>query len=87
MASQKTPPATDEEIHDAALQFVRKLSGFTKPSKANEKAFDQAVAETSIVARGLLSSLVTDAKPHDREIEAKRAHERAVKRFGSVGGK
>ncbi|HTE57790.1 MAG TPA: DUF2277 domain-containing protein [Verrucomicrobiae bacterium] len=76
------PPATDEEIHDAALQFVRKLSGFTKPSQANEKAFDQAVEETAVVAKKLLVSLVTHADPHNREEEAAKAHARAVKRFG-----
>lgn len=76
------PPATDEEIKNAALQFVRKLSGFTKPSEANQLAFDQAVAETAAVARKLLDTLVTTAEPHNREVEAARAHARAVKRFG-----
>lgn len=76
------PPATDEEIHDAALQFVRKLSGFTKPSQANEKAFNKAVEETAVVARRLLDSLVTHAEPHNREEEAAKAHARAIKRFG-----
>jgi len=76
------PPATDEEIHDAALQFVRKLSGSTKPSLANEKAFDKAVEETAVVARKLLNSLVTNAEPHNREEEAAKAHVRALKRFG-----
>ena len=76
------PPATDEEIRDASLQFVRKLSGFTKPSKVNEEAFNNAVEETSIVAKKLLSSLVTNAEPKDREIEAQRARERAIERFG-----
>lgn len=76
------PPATDEEIHDASLQFVRKLSGFNKPSKANEKTFNDTVEEVSVVARNLLSSLVTNAEPHDREVEAARAHARALKRFG-----
>lgn len=77
------PPATDEEIRDAALQFVRKLSGFTKPSQANEVAFDTAVEETATVARRLLDSLVTQAHPHNREEEAAKAHARAVQRFGA----
>lgn len=76
------PPATDEEIQAASLQFVRKLSGFNKPSKVNEQAFNQAVEEVTVVARKLLDSLVTNAAPHDREVEAQRAHERAEKRFG-----
>lgn len=78
------PPATDEEVHDAALQFVRKLSGYTKPSEANQAAFDRGVAETATVARRLLDSLVTAAEPHNREVEAARAHARAVKRFGNA---
>jgi hypothetical protein len=76
------PPATDEEIGEAALQFVRKLSGFTQPSKANEAAFYQAVAEVSAVTRTLLDTLVTNAEPHDREVEAERARIRSEKRFG-----
>lgn len=76
------PPATDEEIQAASLQFVRKLSGFTKPSKVNEEAFQTAVAETTVVAKKLLSSLITNTKHRDREIEAERARERAAKRFG-----
>ena len=76
------PPATREEIHDASLQFVRKLSGFAKPSKINEEAFNIAVEETTKVTQKLLSSLKTDAEPHNREEEAAKAHERAVKRFG-----
>ncbi len=80
------PPATDEEIQAASLQFVRKLSGFNKPSKANEEAYDRAVEETAVVAKRLLSSLVTNADPRDREEEAKRAHARAVARFGSGRG-
>lgn len=76
------PPATDEEIQAAALQFVRKLSGFNTPSKANEAAFDRGVAETAAVAKRLLESLVTHAEPHDRDVEAAKAHERALKRFG-----
>lgn len=76
------PPATDEEIHDAALQFVRKLSGYNKPSQANEEVFNRAVDETAEVAKRLLTSLVTEARPHNREEEAAKAHARAVKRFG-----
>lgn len=78
------PPATDEEIRDAAVQFVRKLSGYTHPSQANEAAFNKAVDETAVVAKTLLSSLVTNADPRDREVEAQKAHERALKRFGTV---
>ncbi len=77
------PPATDEEIEASALQFVRKLSGFNKPSKANEAAFDQAVRNATRVARQLVDSLVTSAAPRDRAIEAARARERAAKRFGT----
>jgi hypothetical protein len=77
------PPATDEEIQAASLQFVRKLSGFTKPSKANEAAFDRAVEEVSEVARRLIDSLVTTAEPKDREVEAERARARTAARFGS----
>ncbi|MBO6936433.1 MAG: DUF2277 domain-containing protein [Deltaproteobacteria bacterium] len=75
------PPATDEEIEAAALQFVRKLSGFTKPSQANEEAFDRAVEETTEVARRLIDSLVTKAPPKDREVEAEKARERSRRRF------
>ena len=67
------PPATDEEVRAAALQFVRKLSGFTAPSKANRAAFDRAVDEVAASARGLIASLITTADPRDREIEAQRA--------------
>jgi hypothetical protein len=77
------PPATDEEIRDAALQFVRKLSGFHHPSQVNEAAFNKAVDEVSVVARNLLDHLVTHAEPHNREEEAAKAHARAVKRFGA----
>ncbi len=77
------PPATDEEIQAASLQFVRKLSGFNKPSQANEVAYNQAVEETAVVAKRLLKTLVTNAEPRDREEEARRAHERAVARFGT----
>jgi len=76
------PPATDAEVHDAALQFARKLSGFQKPSKANETAFNDAIEEVPSAARKLLDSLVTDAKPYDREEEAAKARLRAIKRFG-----
>ncbi len=78
------PPATEEEIRDASLQFVRKLSGFTRPSKANEAAFDEAVEVTAKVARKLLESLVTTAEPHDREVEAAKARARSAERFGSA---
>lgn len=80
------PSATDDEIHASALQFVRKLSGFTKPSKANEEAFDLAVERVSAVARDLLDSLVTNAPPKDREAEAAKARARAAKRFGTAAG-
>src|SRR5256886_15308566 len=75
------PPATDEEIRDASLQFVRKLCGFTKPSRANEAAFDRAVREMTAAARALLDSLVTEAGPRNREIVAARARGPAVERF------
>lgn len=78
------PPASDEEIHASALQFVRKLSGFTRPSKANEAAFERAVTDVARVARELLESLVTNAPPKDREIEAAKARARAAKRYGTV---
>lgn len=76
------PPATDEEIRGAALQFVRKISGFTKPSRANEEAFDRAIDEVAAAAGKLLDSLVTRAAPRDREVEAARARARAAQRFG-----
>jgi hypothetical protein len=76
------PPATDEEIRAASLQFVRKLSGFTAPSKANEAAFAQAVDETAGVARRLIESLVTTAPAKDREEEAAKARARAAERYG-----
>ena len=75
------PPATEEEIRASALQFVRKLSGFAKPSKANEAAFDRAVEEVGDAARRLLSSLETASEPRNREIEAAKARERARARF------
>lgn len=77
------PPATDEEIREASLQFVRKISGFAKPSKANEVAFHEAVDGIAVVAGSLLGSLVTDAEPRNREREAARARARAAERFGS----
>ena len=75
------PPATAEEIRASALQFVRKLSGFTSPSKANELAFTRAVDQVSEAARALLDSLVTTAPPHDRGVEAAKARARAAERF------
>jgi hypothetical protein len=78
------PPATDDEIRASALQFVRKLSGFTKPSKANEAAFDRAIDEVTVVARRLVDSLVTQAAPRDRAQEAARARARSAERFGKV---
>lgn len=77
------PPATDDEIRAASLQFVRKLSGFTKPSKANEEAFNRAVEEVSGAARKLIFSLTTNAQPRYREIEAEKARERSRLRFGT----
>jgi hypothetical protein len=76
------PPATEEEIRASALQFVRKLSGFNSPSKANQAAFDRAVDEVSDAARVLIDSLVTTADPRDREVEAARARARSLERFG-----
>ena len=77
------PPATDEEVRAASLQFVRKISGFTKPSKANEAAFDRAVDDVAAIASALLRELVTNAEPRDREVEAERARARAMERFGA----
>jgi hypothetical protein len=77
------PPATEEEIHASSLQFVRKLSGFTRPSKANQPAFDRAVEQVAAAARELLQSLVTNAPPRDREVEASRARARTADRFRS----
>ncbi|GED59857.1 DUF2277 domain-containing protein [Brevibacillus formosus] len=79
------PPATEDEIQAAALQFVRKLSGFNTPSKANEEAFHRAVQEVSVVAKNLLDSLVTNAEPRNREVEIERARARNAKRFGTTG--
>ena len=78
------PPATAEEIDAAALQYVRKLSGTTKPSKANEAAFARAVEDVAAASTRLLESLVTAAPPRDREVEAERARERSRQRFGTV---
>src|SRR5947199_7630248 len=78
------PPATDEEIRAASLQFVRKLSGFNQPSRANEAAFHGAVDEVTAVARNLLDSLVTSAEPRNREVETERARARAAERFRSA---
>jgi hypothetical protein len=75
------PPATEDEIHASALQFVRKLSGFNKPSQSNEDAFNRAVEEVSDAARRLLTSLHTHAAPRDREVEAEKARARARERF------
>ena len=77
------PPATDEEIHLSSLQFVRKLSGCTRPSKANAAAFDRAVDKVARAARELIDSLVTDAPPRDREAEALKAKARSAERFGT----
>jgi hypothetical protein len=77
------PPATDEEVRSAALQYVRKISGFTKPSKANEKAFEEAVDAVTEVSARLLGQLVTSAPPKDREVEAAKARARAEQRFAA----
>jgi len=82
-----TPPATDEEIHASSLQFVRKLSGFTTPSKANEASFARAVDEVAQAARRLLDRLVTSAPPRDRATEASKARARAADRFGARDGR
>ena len=80
------PPATDEEIRASALQFVRKLSGFTKPSKANEATFNQAVDQVARVAHDLLASLVSNAPPRDRALEAAKARAKSAARFPQQGG-
>lgn len=77
------PPATDEEIYAASLQFIRKLSGYNKPSKANEVPFNRAVVQVAAIARNLVDSMQTTADPRDRETEAARAKARAGQRFGS----
>ena len=76
------PPATDEDVRAAALQYVRKISGFTKPSQVNQEAFDRAVHEIAHITEHLLADLVTAAAPKDREVEAERRRARAVARFG-----
>jgi hypothetical protein len=78
------PPATKEEIEAASLQFVRKLSGFHEPSKANQAAFNEAVTEVAAVAQKLLATLVTQAEPHNREVEVAKARARAAQRFGTA---
>lgn len=80
------PPATELEIRDASLQFVRKLSGFTVPSKANEAVFDAAVEQVADAARRLIRSMVTNAEPRDRQTEAARAKARSAARFGARPG-
>ena len=80
------PPVTDDEIRDASLQFVRKLSGFNRPSKANEEAFDRAVEAVAQAARELIDSLVTTAPPRDRETEAEKARARSAVRFARPAG-
>jgi hypothetical protein len=78
------PPATNEEVRDASLQYVRKISGFTKPSQANAEAFARAVDEVAAASKRLLEQLVTSAPPKDREVEAERARARAAKRFATA---
>ncbi|MGH3861951.1 DUF2277 domain-containing protein [Actinokineospora sp.] len=79
------PPATEDEVHAAAVQYVRKVSGSTKPSAANREAFDRAVEQVAAATRDLLDSLVTTASPRDREIEAAKARARAAERYGVRG--
>ncbi|MCW2921031.1 MAG: hypothetical protein JWL76_905 [Thermoleophilia bacterium] len=78
------PPATDEEVHAASLQYVRKVSGFTKPSHVNEAAFERAIHAIDAATRELVDSLVTTANPKDREAEAAKARERSARRFGTA---
>jgi hypothetical protein len=78
------PPATDEEVRAASLQYVRKISGFTKPSKANEAAFERAIDEVAAASSRLLEALTTVAPPKDREVEAARARKRAAERYGTA---
>jgi hypothetical protein len=78
------PPATDEEIRDASLQYVRKISGFSKPSQANAEAFVRAADEVAAASKRLLDQLVTSAPPKDREVEAERARARAAQRFAAA---
>ena len=77
------PPATDDEVHAAAVQYVRKIAGFTKPSHANEAAFERAILEVADASRRLLADLVTNAPPRDREVERERARARAAARFAA----
>jgi hypothetical protein len=77
------PPTTDEEVHEAALQYVRKISGFTKPSQANEAAFQRAVEEVAEASARLLGQLITTAPPKDREVEAAKRRERSAQRFAA----
>jgi hypothetical protein len=77
------PPATEEEIHAASLQYVRKITGYNKPSKANEEAFIRAVNEIAMVSKEILNTLVTSTGPRNREVEAERARTRAAKRYGT----
>lgn len=78
------PPATDDEIKAASLQFVRKLSGYNKPSQVNEQVFDQAIDDVAAIARKLIDSLEPNAEPRDREVEAERSRARAAERFGTT---
>ena len=78
------PPATEDEVRDASLQYVRKISGFTKPSQANEEVFARAVDEVAAATQRLIDGLVTNASPKDREVEAARARERAAKRYAAA---
>jgi hypothetical protein len=78
------PPATEDEVRAASLQYVRKISGFTKPSQANEEAFDRAIEEVAAASQRLLDALVTTAAPKDREVEAERARARAAKRYAAA---
>lgn len=78
------PPTTDDEVHAAAVQYVRKVSGMTKPSQANEAVFEQAVADISNITQQLLDGLVTQAQPKDREVEAEKRRARSAERFGRV---
>lgn len=80
------PPATEAEIHAAALQFVRKVSGSTKPSRANQAAFDHAVSEIADTVQQLLDTMVTTTAPRDRQVEAEKARRRSAQRFGTAGG-
>jgi hypothetical protein len=77
------PPATEEEIHAASLQYVRKITGFNKPSKVNEEAFNRAINEITLVTTNLMNAMETSSEPRNREIEAERARIRSAKRFGS----